>query len=240
MKGEIEMRQNEFVDMLSTLCDKFYQQGKVVTDKYVAGYGLDIEQQKCCGLIVKLALETHYFKEETKRMLSEGLSYRKVAEMEGKNANTIKSRIYNDIGKLKKKLGENCFDTIIRCRDADVSKYITILQKLIQENSTHSLLDEFGIKIPKIENEMHVTSLSEEDMLQLCYLVTCYSKRRIKEVEKQVKKEWIAYIQYLESNRECLDENEQSIYDSLSACLRDDQTEKKQGEQLENRVSFKK
>lgn len=214
------MKRNDFVSMLTEICKHFYVRGELVKQKYVTGYGLSEQAQEVCCLLVELAMETDYFADVTKTMLENGYSYRRVAEsVEGKNANTVKSKIYNDISKLKKKLGENAFDKIVKDRRADLSEYKNIIENLIEKNRKQSLLEGFAFKLPPCPKNLEVEQLSENDMITLCYFVTNYSKQSLQDIEKRFKPEYVAYIKYLEENEKQLDLHEKAVYRCMKAWL---------------------
>lgn len=217
------MKRNDFVSMLTEICKHFYVRGGIVKQKYVTGYGLSEQAQEVCCLLVELAMETDYFADVTKTMLENGYSYRRVAEsIEGKNANTVKSKIYNDISKLKKKLGENAFDKIVKDRRADLSEYKNIIENLIEKNRKQSLLEGFAFKLPPCPMNLEVEQLSENDMITLRYFVTNYSKQSLQDIEKRFKPEYVAYIKYLEENEKQLDLCEKAVYRCMKAWLAGD------------------
>ena len=216
----IVMSKRDFVYTLSDLCRQFYVNNTVVVQDYVVGYKLSEVAKEVCGLIVELAMETNYFCEATKDMLKTGKSYRKVAEsMKNKNKNTVMSKIYNDVNKLKRKIGEGAFDYIIRTRNVDLSGYVKILKKLIKENKKASILDNFAIKLPHCPEGLEVKHLSEEDMIKLRYMIITYSKKSVRDIEKRIKPEYIAYMRYLEENEKNLDVDEKAVYRCMRAWL---------------------
>lgn len=214
------MKRNDFVNILTEICKHFYVRGQIEKQDNVAGYLLSEQGQEICCLLAELAMETDYFADVTKTMLENGYSYRRVAESMGKKkVNTVKSKIYNDISKLKKKLGENAFDKIVKDRKADLSDYRSIVESLIEKNRKQSLLEGFAFKLPHCSSELKVEQLSENDMMRLRYFVTNYSKRSLEDIEKRFKPEFVAYIKYLEENEKHLDSYEKAVYRCLRAWL---------------------
>lgn len=222
-KDAFDMKRNDFVNILTEICKHFYVSGQIVKQDNVAGYSLSEQGQEACCLLAELAMKTDYFADVTKTMLENGYSYRRVAESMGKKkVNTVKSKIYNDISKLKKKLGENAFDKIVRDRNVDLSDYIGIVESLLEKNKKKSLLEGFAFKLPPCPSELKVEQLSENDMMRLRYFVTNYSKKSLQDVEKRFKPEFVAYIKYLEENEKQLDYHEKAVYRCLRAWLAGD------------------
>lgn len=212
------MNKNNFNRQLRSCISEMHKKGRKL--EHISGYGLSEEASNILYELYQLIMETEYFKPDTKKFLSSKYgTYRTKYDDEfcAKNKNTSRSRITYDLSKLKKVLGEDALDIIIKQRDNDLSTYKEKIHELLERNRNKSIIEKFTIKLPeygKIYN-----SLTEEETEILFHIVTTTSKTYKRAIEGLITEKMLGYILYLEQNKDKLTVEESECYGSLKACL---------------------
>jgi len=187
----------------------------------IAGYRLSEEARELLKKIVKLVMETEYFKPDTKNFLiSKSRNYRndEFRSICAKNKHTCRSRIFYDLAKLRAALGTNAMDIIIKQPRADLTIYKDIIQDLLMKYGEKRLIDGFTIKLPKVAAK--VTSIPDEDYEILREIAKYGSKKGKMLMEFNMTPEIVGYLQYLDENKDKLSSKETERYNELSAWLK--------------------
>lgn len=215
------MARNSFNSLLRCCVMDMYTTKGIQTVEHLAGYGLSGEAKTILAELVKLIMETEYFKPDTKEFLSSKFrSYRNSTNSSGcaGNKHTSRSRINYDLLKLRVALGQDALDIIIKQREADLTRYKEKIQILLQKHRQKSLLEGFTIKFPKCDEPVH--SLTDDEMISLIGLARMHSKKGIQEDEKRITANMVGYIKYLEQNQESLQGDELEYFQALSEWLK--------------------
>lgn len=215
------MARNSFNGLLRCCVVEMYTAEGIKTVEHVAGYGLSGEAKEILAELVKLIMETEYFKPDTKEFLSSKFrSYRNSTNNSGcaGNKHTSRSRINYDLLKLRAALRQDALDIIIRQKGADLSYYRDKIQSLLQKHRQKSLLEGFTIKLPE-GNEI-VSHITDDEMTALIGLARMHSGKGIKEDEKRITTNMVGYIKYLEQNQESLQGDELECFQTLSEWLK--------------------
>lgn len=212
------MSKSNFNRRLGACISEMYKKGGKI--EHVSGYGLSEDASNILYELYQLIMETEYFKPDTREFLSSKYgTYRTQYNNEfcAKNKNTSRSRITYDLSKLKKVLGEDALDKIIKQRDYDLSTYKEKIHELLERNRNKSIIEGFTIKLPKYGKIYNSLSEDEKEMLFEIALTT--SKKYKRDMEKLITEEMLGYILYLEQNKNNLTAKEFECYDGLKACL---------------------
>ena len=189
-----------------------YKDGKIVEVKYVAGYTVNKEVTALLQLIVQLVMTTDWFKEETKQVLL-GSSYRHSGNTLD-NVNSVKSRITYDLSRLTKVLGADFFENVLYKQDIDVRSYTNKINELLDLNNNRSVLDLIMIKLPEYSGK-EIDYITQEDWMFLLGVFAWYSKQSVQRTEKQLTRDMVDYVKYLECHVDSLNEIQQKHYDLL-------------------------
>lgn len=212
------MNKSNFNRRLRACISEMHKKGGKI--EHVAGYGLSEEASNILYELYQLIMETEYFKPDTREFLSYSYgSYRKYPKSSStaSNTNTSRSRVTYDLTKLKKILGEDALDIIIKQRDNDLSTYKEKTHELLEINRNKSIIEGFTIKLP--EHGQIYNSLSEDEKEMLFEIALTTSKKYKRDMEKIITREMLGYILYLEQNNDKLTAKEYGYFDSLKACL---------------------
>lgn len=212
------MNKSNFNRRLRACISEMYKKGGKI--EHVTGYGLSEEASNILYELYQLIMETDYFKTDTKKFLSNKYgTYRTQYNNEfcAKNKNTSRSRITYDLSKLKKVLGEDALDVIIKQRDNIISAYKEKIHELLERNRNKSLIENFSIKLPEY-GEIY-NSLTEEEVETLFHIVTTTSKTYKRTMEGLITEKMLGYILYLERNKDKLTAEELDYYDDLKVHL---------------------
>jgi hypothetical protein len=212
------MNKSNFNNLLrQSISEIFKKNGKISS---VSGYGLTEEAKDILFELKELIMETDYFNPDTKAFLSSRYgSYRNFPNNDkcAVNKHTSRSRINYDLSKLKKVLGEDALDKIIKQRDNDLSTYKDKVHELLERHRNKSIIENFTIKLP--EYGKVYDRLTEEESEILFHIVTTTSKKYKRTMEGLITEKMLGYILYLEQNNDKLTAEEFECYDSLKECL---------------------
>lgn len=198
------MAKNNFNNLLRHSMCEIHTKGKNISS--IGGYGLSADAKEILLDLYKLIMETTYIKQDTRSFLvNKYVTYRTRVYSSGcaVNKNTSRSRIFYDTSKLKRALGEDFFDVIIKNRNTDLSRYKFKIQELLIKYKNKSLLDGFAIKLPQC-NQI-ITNISDDDVDKLSNFVQYGSKKAKEMFEKGMTEDFVGYLMYLEQNKEKLE-----------------------------------
>lgn len=212
------MRKSNFNSQLRSCISEMYKKGTKL--EHISGYPLSEDASNILYELYQLIMETDYYKKDTIMFLINKYgTYRAQYDNEfcSKNKNTSRSRITYDLSKLKKLLGEDALDIIIKKQDTDLSRYKEIIHGLLEKHRNKSILDGFTINLPKY-GEVN-DSLTEDELNILMDIASSHSRNSKRLAEMRMTKRMLGYMQYLEKNKDSLTEGENNYYEDLKAWL---------------------
>lgn len=175
--------------------------------EYIYGYEITERVVPVLNTLVKLVVNTSYLKPETQAVLIGNKSYRNCGTVEGaaENKNSSRSRVYYDICKLKRVLGNELIEGILKADDTTLNKINSELLSLIEKYDKNVLAKQFAIKTPQVsQGEYH--ELSENEWKELYCFMKYYSKKTMAKMEERISVKQITYLNYLECHEEELTE----------------------------------
>lgn len=215
------MAVNSFNSLLRMVCSSFYNENKEMKEvKSIVGYVLNEQAQGLLVSLVKLCMETDYFKPDTKEYLTNKYkTIRTVSGVDGcaNNKHTSRSRINYDLSKLRAVLGEGSLDIIIKQPHADLTSYISKINELLKKHEHKSLLDNLTIKYPKTDDICR--EFDKDSIFTLLRIARFQSKKGRMIDENELTSDMVAYVNYLENNKDSLQGDDLEIYQTLCEWL---------------------
>lgn len=223
-------KQTEFASKLRYLVRECYKDdGSIgISKKQLWEYKLSQGSEKVLEELVYLVMKTRYFAQEEKDFLlgESFIQIQQKLEANGRkiNVNSLKSRIYYQINRLKKELGEDALEEICRTKSNDILKhYYKKIKQLEKGVKSKSLLDNLLLKVPEVTGE-RVTALEEEDAELLMHIVTYHSKAMLEIVQPYFTSEMASYLKYLESKdkKEVWSQQDKEVFSVMQRYLGED------------------
>jgi len=164
------------------------------------GYELSDRKKEILKAVYDLVMKSNYLKPETRAFLEGKGSYRHCNNVAGasKNENTSRSRIYYDLSKLKKLLGEQLGTAVLQATDDELKRVEERVHKVMEKHREKSLLDGFSIKLPEPEI---VEELTESEFKDLVAFIKLYSYKGIMRAEANISARQVGYLRYLEQSK---------------------------------------
>lgn len=215
------MAVNSFNSLLRMVCSSVYNEDKEVKEvKSIAGYALSEQAQGLLVSLVKLCMLTDYFKPDTKEYLTN--KYKTIRTVSGadgcaSNKHTSRSRINYDLSKLRAVLGEDSLDVIVKQYDADLTSYISKINELLKKHEHKSLLDNLLIKYPKTNDICR--EIDNDSIFTLLRIARLQSKKGRLIDENELTSDMVAYVNYLENNKDSLRGDDLEVYQALCEWL---------------------
>lgn len=205
------MARNNFNYLLKQVVEEFHGNEKEV--RTVGGYSLSEEKRIILRMLKELVMNTNYFKEDTKIFLfsryGTNINYNNSNGCSS-NKNTSRSRINYDLLKLKSVLGGDALEIIIKSQNKDLSYYAERINDLIMKTKGKIFLEGFSIKVPECYIESK--ELSQEEIENLKEIVKYGSKKYLRLLEKRMTINQVAYLRYLEKNKDNLSGREKELH----------------------------
>ena len=217
---------NSFDGLLRALCSECYnyRDGSIRIPKTAAGYTLSEYSKPIITDLMKLIFNTDFMRVDTRLYYGDKIkTYASIVNaVEGcaKNLSTVRSRIWQDSGKLKKALGSDAMEIIIRGSDlAILERYGTIIKGLLQHNEGKTLISGFVFKV--CEGDGVSNDLDDGAYQRLVEIAKVYSKLAVHTAKNSVTPEMVAYMEYLDQNKPRLGGIEKERFDELKSILVD-------------------
>lgn len=192
------MKQDNTLNILRSAYKKILLNG----EETVWGYPQGREQMEILRMVLWLCMNLGFCGEEGQKLI-EGYSYREIAETldENVNVNTAKSRALYDMGRLKRLIGRDTLEKLVKNRlDSDSTQELRqILKKEMdkREDNRVDFLNGLVVNLPVKKNIEAIRELEEKDREFLQMLFRGYGKAVMKERVQKISDNILGYLLYL-------------------------------------------
>ena len=215
---------NSFDTRLKGLCVEYCKNGKNSIPVSAGGYKIPEESKPVITDLLKLLYKTGYFREDTRHYLSyHEKTYRTIANTTAgcaSNVSASRSRIYTDIGKLKKMLGSDAMDVILLHPDqARLDAYRGIISTLYDKYAGKNLIDGLSFKLNYCETISF--NLNDDTYAKLVEICKMHSKKAVQEAKGFIESDTsiLGFMRYLDIHKQDLSGVEKERYMQLKNIL---------------------
>lgn len=207
-----------FHNQVRQIIEVSFKSGNIEVPNTIDGISINANSKRAIGALVKLLMTTDFSSDDTKAYLTgERNSWHDVSKGCAENINTSRTKVRNDLLKIKYTLGEDGIADILRNKDKDIARTTEKLEDLIEKQGNDNLIKGFGINLSKSLGTDD--GLSEDEYIQLINMASVYSKKKISEAESAITVKMVGYMRHLEKNRMTLDEIDNKRYEELKSLL---------------------